>query len=155
MVKGTDEMGVRGSTWSSVFSVGAGAPGGVRLPWASKADGRTLKARASNRRRDVTGESGVGGFMVEFGSEFQAFAFQGDTVPRKGAAMLLLPLSFRQPMPMAALMAVPPPEFAPVQALAVPVQSNPVRATSAVAPEHEVAFPPQTNPEPVLLSFRQ
>jgi hypothetical protein len=28
-------MAVRGSTWSSVFSVGAGAPGGVRLPWAN------------------------------------------------------------------------------------------------------------------------
>jgi len=33
MVKGALEMGVRASTWSSVFIVGAGAPGGVREPW--------------------------------------------------------------------------------------------------------------------------
>ena len=38
MVKGADEMGVRGSTWESDFMLGAGAPGGVRLPWA-KPDG--------------------------------------------------------------------------------------------------------------------
>jgi hypothetical protein len=35
MVKGRDEMGVRGSISSSVRIVGAGAPGGIRLPCAS------------------------------------------------------------------------------------------------------------------------
>ena len=39
MVSGSDEIGVRGSTWSSVFIVGAGAPGGVREPWAKTRDG--------------------------------------------------------------------------------------------------------------------
>ena len=34
MVKGSEEIGVRGSIWSSVFIVGAGAPGGVSGPWA-------------------------------------------------------------------------------------------------------------------------
>ncbi len=34
MVKGADEMGVRGSICANDFMVGAGAPGGVRLPWA-------------------------------------------------------------------------------------------------------------------------
>ena len=30
-------MGVRGSTWSSVLNIGAGAPGGVSDPWARAA----------------------------------------------------------------------------------------------------------------------
>ena len=34
MVYGTAEMGVRGSICASVFIVGPGGPGGVRLPWA-------------------------------------------------------------------------------------------------------------------------
>jgi hypothetical protein len=34
MVNGANEIAVRGSIWESVFIVGAGAPGGVRLPWA-------------------------------------------------------------------------------------------------------------------------
>jgi hypothetical protein len=36
---GAEEIGVRGSTCASVFIVGAGAPGGVRLPCASKDEG--------------------------------------------------------------------------------------------------------------------
>jgi len=39
MVKGAAEMGVRGSICVSVFIVGAGAPGGVRLPWAKTVEG--------------------------------------------------------------------------------------------------------------------
>ena len=39
MVNGTEEIGVRGSICASDFIVGAGAPGGVRLPWP-KADCR-------------------------------------------------------------------------------------------------------------------
>ena len=39
MLYGKDEIGVRGSICASVFIVGAGAPGGVRLPWANKAEG--------------------------------------------------------------------------------------------------------------------
>src|SRR5258708_5838182 len=34
-------MGVRGSTWSRDFIVGAGGPGGVRLPWAKPERGTT------------------------------------------------------------------------------------------------------------------
>src|SRR5882762_2336850 len=34
MVKGAEEISARGSIWSSVFIVGPGGPGGVRLPWA-------------------------------------------------------------------------------------------------------------------------
>ena len=34
MANGRDEIGVRGSICASDFIVGAGAPGGVRLPWA-------------------------------------------------------------------------------------------------------------------------
>jgi hypothetical protein len=33
IVYGNDEIGVRGSICVSVFIVGAGAPGGARLPW--------------------------------------------------------------------------------------------------------------------------
>ena len=39
MANGSDEMGVRGSIWASVFIVGAGAPGGVKAPCACKAEG--------------------------------------------------------------------------------------------------------------------
>jgi hypothetical protein len=36
--------GVRGSSWSRVFIVGAGAPeGGVRAPWAKPRAGRTRR----------------------------------------------------------------------------------------------------------------
>src|SRR4051812_41591015 len=35
-------IGIRASTWSSVFMVGAGGPGGVRLPWG-KAERRKMK----------------------------------------------------------------------------------------------------------------
>ena len=38
-MNGADEIGVRGSICESDFMVGAGAPGGVRLPWARKAKG--------------------------------------------------------------------------------------------------------------------
>jgi hypothetical protein len=31
-VNGSEEIGLRGSIWSSDFIVGAGGPGGVRLP---------------------------------------------------------------------------------------------------------------------------
>ena len=37
--------GVRGSIWVSVFIVGAGAPGGVRAPWAKPRAGRESRAR--------------------------------------------------------------------------------------------------------------
>ena len=51
MVKGALEMGVRfsslASSWSSVFIVGAGAPGGVRFPCASKEDGRLAISAAA------------------------------------------------------------------------------------------------------------
>jgi hypothetical protein len=42
--------GVRGSSWSSVFIVGAGAPAGVRAPWA--------KPRAGRARRIIEAMSG-------------------------------------------------------------------------------------------------
>jgi len=38
MVNGAEEIGVRGSIWESVIIVGAGAPGGVRLPWARQVE---------------------------------------------------------------------------------------------------------------------
>lgn len=34
MVNGSDEIGVRGSICDNVLIVGAGAFGGVKLPWA-------------------------------------------------------------------------------------------------------------------------
>ena len=37
-VNGAEEMGVRASIWSSVFIIAAGAPGGVRLPWARQVE---------------------------------------------------------------------------------------------------------------------
>jgi len=39
IVNGNEEMEVRGSIWASDFIVGAGAPGGVNAPCASKAEG--------------------------------------------------------------------------------------------------------------------
>ena len=36
MANGAEAMGVRGSICASDFIVGAGAPGGVRLPWAER-----------------------------------------------------------------------------------------------------------------------
>ncbi len=39
MMNGADETGVRGSIWERVFIVGAGAPGGARLPCPNKAEG--------------------------------------------------------------------------------------------------------------------
>ena len=47
MVKGREEIGVRGSIWARVFIEGAGGPGGVRLPWAKMDSGKTAKARNS------------------------------------------------------------------------------------------------------------
>ena len=38
---------VRASIWSSVFIVGAGAPGGVRLPWAKAVVRQVLKVESS------------------------------------------------------------------------------------------------------------
>src|ERR1039458_442751 len=43
MVKGRDEIGVRGSICESDFIVGAGAPGGVRLPWAKTVERGVVK----------------------------------------------------------------------------------------------------------------
>jgi len=37
IANGNDEIGVRGSICASDFIVGAGAPDGVRLPWAKAA----------------------------------------------------------------------------------------------------------------------
>jgi hypothetical protein len=56
MEKGSEEIGVRfsslASIWSSVFIVGAGAPGGVSGPWARRKEegGRIRDATNSARR---------------------------------------------------------------------------------------------------------
>ena len=81
IVKGSEEMGVRGSSWSSDFIVGAGVPGGVRVPWP-KAEGRMQNAEtiAANNahNRLIRGErimfirtfSGDGGMVAEGGDWF-------------------------------------------------------------------------------------
>ena len=46
--------GVRGSICASVFIVGAGAPGGVRLPWANAVDSWELKAAKRVSTRTAT-----------------------------------------------------------------------------------------------------
>jgi hypothetical protein len=38
IVNGSDEIGVRGSICERVFIVGAGGPGGVRVPWAKRVE---------------------------------------------------------------------------------------------------------------------
>jgi len=47
MVNGAEEIGVRGSICARVFIVGAGAPGGVRLPWALAGCGSRLLSRST------------------------------------------------------------------------------------------------------------
>ena len=45
MVNGNEEIGVRGSTCSKVFIVGAGAPGGVSIPCPKLESGKNKAAR--------------------------------------------------------------------------------------------------------------
>src|SRR5579862_8166903 len=61
MVNGAEEMGVRGSICESVFIVAAGAPGGVRLPWAKAVESSELKIANSASSR-----VGVVVFMIRF-----------------------------------------------------------------------------------------
>src|SRR5205814_1357649 len=59
---------IRGSTWSSVFIVGAGGPGGFRLPWGKALSGSSKPATPAipmHRRRRVFMIL-MGWFMVPF-----------------------------------------------------------------------------------------
>jgi len=59
---GAAKIGVRDSIWSRVFIVGAGAPGGVRLPWAKAVDGGGRRVD----RASASAASWSGVFMVYF-----------------------------------------------------------------------------------------
>src|SRR5271166_1060175 len=47
MTYGADEIGMRGSICVSVIIVGAGPPGGVRLPWAKAVERWWLRVRSN------------------------------------------------------------------------------------------------------------
>src|SRR5262249_27023700 len=49
-VKGSDEIGVRGSICASDFIVGAGAPGGVRLPCPKRVERCWLRVESRSAR---------------------------------------------------------------------------------------------------------
>ena len=59
LAKSSDVIGVRGSICASVFMVGAGAPGGVRLPVAKAVEGRWLKIASAAGLSQSAGESAV------------------------------------------------------------------------------------------------
>jgi len=71
---------IRGSTWSSVFIVGAGAPGGLRLPWE--------KAERGKRGGDDCAEE------AKRSDDFDGLAHNSfsplQTEPRDGAARIAL-----------------------------------------------------------------
>src|SRR5258705_13533085 len=66
MEKGAEEIGVRASSWSSDFIMGAGGPGGLRLPWARIVPGARISGRSvrsvgrKNARADGQDESFMG-----------------------------------------------------------------------------------------------
>src|SRR5689334_5950665 len=59
MTKGSEVIGVRGSTWSRDFIVGAGAPGGVRLPWAKPVkDWKLMNATEASKTHGMLARKG-------------------------------------------------------------------------------------------------
>ena len=58
-MNGAKEIGVRASIWSSDFIVGAGAPGGVRLPWAN-----TIESWGMSVERNVSANDASSLFFI-------------------------------------------------------------------------------------------
>jgi hypothetical protein len=56
---------VRGSIWSSDFIVGAGGPGGVRLPWAKAVESCELRVASASKVKPVMMNFGVF-FILDF-----------------------------------------------------------------------------------------